>query len=334
MSFLLTCFFTRVIFLSEVIVLLKKVYLANPRGFCAGVKYAISYVEKVHETSPDQVYVRKEIVHNRRVVEDMKKKGVIFIDELSEAPEGTTVIFSAHGVSPAVVEEAKRRKLKIGDATCPLVTRVHRKARGLKETHQIIYIGHEGHDEAIGTMGEAPMFLVETAEDVNNLRTMIDPAKPLTYLMQTTLSVADTKKVVDKIVEVFPFVEHPSKDDICYATTERQESVSFMIDSVDAMLVIGANNSSNSLRLLHLAQKSKPHSFRVSSAEELDIETMIEKPKIQTLGITAGASSPQILVDEITEKLKVHFPEMGIELFPGSREDAMNFKLPKVLIQE
>ncbi|WCL51343.1 4-hydroxy-3-methylbut-2-enyl diphosphate reductase [Leptospira sp. GIMC2001] len=314
--------------------MLKKVYLANPRGFCAGVKYAISYVDKVHEESQQPVYVRKEIVHNRRVVEDMKKRGIQFIEDLSEAPEGSTVIFSAHGVSPAVVEEAKKRNMKVGDATCPLVTRVHRKAKNLKDTHQFIYIGHHGHDEAIGTMGEAPMFLVESPEEVQDLKDKIDPSKPLTYLMQTTLSVSDTKKIVDKIAEVFPFVEHPAKDDICYATTERQEAVTQMIDAVDAMIVIGANNSSNSLRLLQLAQKTKPLSFRISSAEELDIHKMILENNIETIGITAGASSPQILVDEICNKLSAEFTGLDISLFPESREDTMNFKLPKILIQE
>lgn len=314
--------------------MLKKVYLANPRGFCAGVKYAISYVEKVQEITSEPIYVRKEIVHNKRVVEDMKKKGIRFIEELEEAPEGATVIFSAHGVSPAVVEEARRRKMRVGDATCPLVTRVHRKARNLKDTHQFIYIGHKGHDETIGTMGEANMYLVETPEDVVALKDKIDPHKPLTYLMQTTLSVADTKVIVDKISEVFPFVEHPAKDDICYATTERQEAVANMVHAVDAMMVIGAENSSNSLRLLQLAQKTKPNSFRVSSAEELDIKKHILDSNIQILGITAGASSPQVLVDEICDKLKSYFPDLVIELYPGSREDTMNFKLPKNLIVE
>jgi len=312
--------------------LLRLVYLANPRGFCAGVKYAISYVEKVHEESTEPIYVRKEIVHNRRVVEDMKQKGIRFINELDEAPDGATVIFSAHGVSPSVVEEAKRRGMKIGDATCPLVTRVHKKARNLRDTHQFIYIGHRGHEEAIGTMGEAEMHLVETPEDVEALRGKIDPSKPLTYLMQTTLSVDDTKKIVEKISQVFPFVEHPAKDDICYATTERQEAVSLMIYDVDAMLVIGALNSSNSMRLLQLAQKTKPLSFRVSSADELDIEKYILEPGIEVLGITAGASSPQVLVDEICEKLSSRFPGLEIELYPNSREDTMNFKLPKKLV--
>jgi len=250
--------------------MLEKIYLANPRGFCAGVKYAISYVEQVQSNSEEQIYVRKEIVHNRRVVEDMKKRGIKFINELGEAPDGSTVVFSAHGVSPEVVEEAKRRGMKIGDATCPLVTRVHRKARRYKDSHQIIYIGHQGHDEAIGTMGEAQMFLVESPEDVQKLVGRLDLNKPITYLMQTTLSVADTKLVVEKISELFPSVEHPAKDDICYATTERQEAVSSMMDAIDAMMVIGADNSSNSLRLLQLAQKSKPSSFKISSLEELN----------------------------------------------------------------
>lgn len=235
---------------------LETIYLANPRGFCAGVKYAISYVETAFQENPDSpLYVRKEIVHNQRVVEEMKKKGIQFIDELKEVPDGATVVFSAHGVSPEVVKEATQRKMKIGDATCPLVTRVHKKARNIKDSHQIIYIAHRGHDEAIGTMGEADMFLVESPEDVENLKSKITKDKPLTYLMQTTLSVADTKSIVKKIEEVFPYVEHPQKDDICYATTERQEAVQSMLESVDAMLVIGAENSSNSVRLCQLAKK-------------------------------------------------------------------------------
>ncbi|MCX7998144.1 MAG: 4-hydroxy-3-methylbut-2-enyl diphosphate reductase [Leptospiraceae bacterium] len=313
---------------------LEKIYLANPRGFCAGVKYAISYVDSLHELygEKEPIYVRKEIVHNRRVVSDMMERGIRFINELDEAPEGSIVVFSAHGVSPQIVEEARKRGLRIGDATCPLVTRVHRKARKLKDTHQIIYIGHKGHDEAIGTMGEADMFLVETEEDVEKLKDKIDPNKPLTYLMQTTLSVLDTKKIVQKIEAIFPFVEHPDKDDICYATTERQEAVSQMLNSIDAMLVIGASNSSNSLRLLELAQKEKPKSFRVSHAEELDKEYFLQN-EIRILGITAGASSPQVLVDEILEKLKNFFPTIEIQDFPDSREDNMYFKLPKELLK-
>ncbi|PJZ78752.1 4-hydroxy-3-methylbut-2-enyl diphosphate reductase [Leptospira neocaledonica] len=311
--------------------MLEKIYLANPRGFCAGVKYAISYVEQVQSSSEEQIYVRKEIVHNRRVVEDMKKRGIKFINELNEAPDGSTVVFSAHGVSPEVVEEAKRRNMKIGDATCPLVTRVHRKARRYKDSHQIIYIGHQGHDEAIGTTGEAHMFLVESPEDVQNLVGKLDINQPITYLMQTTLSVADTKLVVEKIAELFPSVEHPAKDDICYATTERQEAVSSMMESIDAMMVIGADNSSNSLRLLQLAQKSKPSSFKVSSLEELN-KNYLDSSEIKILGITAGASTPQILVDEIISKLMQFYPEAVLDLFPGSREDSMSFKLPANLL--
>ncbi len=312
--------------------MLKTIYLANPRGFCAGVKYAISYVETVHALEPeDTIYVRKEIVHNRRVVEDMKKKGIQFIDELSEAPDGATVIFSAHGVSPEVVNEAKNRKMKIGDATCPLVTRVHKKAKNIKDSHQIIYIGHRGHDEAVGTMGEATMHLVETEEDIEALKSVLDSTKPITYLMQTTLSVSDTKSLVRKIEEVFPNVEHPQKDDICYATTERQEAVTSMIDAVDAMLVIGSENSSNSVRLLQLAEKTKPASFRISSADEIKPDYFLQN-QIETLGITAGASSPQILVDEIVERIKATFPDAKVSLFPDGREDLMSFRLPKQLL--
>lgn len=314
--------------------MLQKIFLANPRGFCAGVKYAISYVDTVFESNPGEtLYVRKEIVHNQRVVDEMKKRGIRFIEELSEAPEGSTVIFSAHGVSPAVVNDAKKRKLRIGDATCPLVTRVHRKAKNIKDSHQIIYIGHKGHDEAIGTMGEAPMHLVEDENDVLNLKGILDESKPITYLMQTTLSVTDTKNIVRKIEEVFPTVEHPQKDDICYATTERQEAVTFMIESVDAMLVIGSPNSSNSVRLLQLAKKTKPLSFRITSKEEVNSEYIINN-KIKTLGITAGASSPQILVDEIVNELLKNFPSADVSLFPESREDTMSFKLPKGLLTQ
>jgi len=315
--------------------MLKQVYLANPRGFCAGVKYAISYVETVHAIEPEEpIYVRKEIVHNQRVVEEMKKKGIKFIEDLKEAPDGATVIFSAHGVSPEIVKEASDRKMRVGDATCPLVTRVHKKAKNLKNTHQIIYIGHLGHDEAIGTMGEAPMHLVESEEDVEKLIGVIENQKPLTYLMQTTLSVSDTKAIVKKIEEVFPHVEHPQKDDICYATTERQEAVSNMLEHVDAILVIGASNSSNSVRLLQLAQKEKLMSFRISSAPELHQlgKIYFEKNQISTLGITAGASSPQVLVDEIIEVLQSFYPEVKVGLFPNSREDLMSFKLPKELL--
>ncbi len=312
---------------------LTKIYLANPRGFCAGVKYAISYVETLKDRFPDQdIYVRKEIVHNRRVVSDMQKGGIRFINELEEAPNGSIVVFSAHGVSPEVVEFAKEHNMKIGDATCPLVTRVHRKARSFKNTHQIIYIGHKGHDEAIGTMGEAKMYLVESEEDVEKLKDLLDPNHPITYLMQTTLSVNDTRRVVEKISEVFPNVEHPEKDDICYATTERQEAVSQMLSSIDAMLVIGSENSSNSMRLLELAQKTKPLSFRVANSEEVQ-KDFIDKHKISILGITAGASTPQVLVDEIIQKLIELYPSISVSHFPDSREDLMKFKLPRELLK-
>lgn len=312
---------------------LKKIYLANPRGFCAGVKYAISYVDTIQEKfDKETIYVRKEIVHNRRVVEDMEKRGIRFINDLEEAPDGSIVIFSAHGVSPDVYQKARAMNIRVGDATCPLVNRVHRKAQKIKDSHQIIYIGHKGHDEAVGTMGEAPMWLVENVEDVIALKDRIDINKPITYLMQTTLSVSDTRTIVAKIEEIFPNVEHPQKNDICYATTERQEAVKSMLDSIDAMLVIGAPNSSNSLRLVQLAQKKRPKSFRVSSVSEIKKEK-IEQLEITTLGISAGASSPQVLIDEIIERLCHFYPEIKVELFPGSREDMMSFKLPGKLLK-
>lgn len=312
---------------------LEKIYLANPRGFCAGVKYAISYVETLKESHKnDNIYVRKEIVHNRRVVSDMESKGIKFINELGEAPDGSIVVFSAHGVSPDVVNFAKDHNMRIGDATCPLVTRVHKKAKAYKNNYQIIYIGHRGHDEAIGTMGEAEMHLVESEDDVIRLKNILDEKKPITYLMQTTLSINDTKKIVEKISEIFPNVEHPEKDDICYATTERQEAVSLMLNEISAMLVIGSENSSNSMRLLELAQKTKEFSFRVANADELQ-KSYIDTHNIKILGITAGASTPQILVDEIINKLKTFYPGVIVEDYPNSREDMMKFKLPRELLK-
>ena len=312
--------------------MIEKIYLANPRGFCAGVRYAISYLEELNATTTEQVYVRKEIVHNQRVVSEMKKKGIQFVDELDEVPDGSIVVFSAHGVSPEVVNYAKEHNMKIADATCPLVTRVHKKAQKIKNDYEIIYIGHQGHDEAIGTTGEAKMYLVENEKDVEDLHEKIDKNKPITYLMQTTLSVKDTRKIVQKIGEIFPNVEHPKKDDICYATTERQEAVSSMMPYVDAMLVVGAINSSNSLRLLELAKETKKKSFRIFDAEELQ-KDYFENYQIKTLGITAGASSPQISIDEILEKLKTFYPKVQIQLFPESKEDTMKFKIPKKFLQ-
>lgn len=312
---------------------LELIYLANPRGFCAGVKYAISYVETVQDNfSAQNIFVRKEIVHNRRVVEDMQKKGIHFVNELDEVPDQSLVIFSAHGVSPQVIDTARSKNLKIADATCPLVTRVHRKAKKFKDTHQIIYIGHKGHDEAIGTMGEAEMYLVESIEDVYALKNKIQKDRPLTYLMQTTLSVRDTKKIVEAIAEAFPDVEHPEKDDICYATTERQIAVEKMTLDVDAMMVIGSQNSSNSMRLYQLAHKIKSKSFIISSANEINRDFIVQK-QIQSLGITAGASTPQILVEEIISKLKEFFPQAVVMDYPNSVEDKMNFKLPKDLLK-
>ena len=312
--------------------MIKKVYLANPSGFCAGVKYAISYLEKVHESQPGPVYVRKEIVHNQRVVNDLKKKGIKFVNELSEVPDNSTVVFSAHGVSPKVTEQAQQRGMKIGDATCPLVTRVHKKAKRISDDHQIIYIGHKGHDEAEGTMGEADMFLVENEQDVEKLREIINPDKPLTYLMQTTLSLIDTKNIIDRITEIFPNVEHPDKNDICYATTQRQQAVGEMLDHIDAMIVIGSSNSSNTLRLLELAGTKRPKSFRISSADDLDLSTL-DALGLETIGITAGASSPRVLIDETLARLRSFYPGIEVLPYPGSEEDTMSFKTPKNLIK-
>ncbi|MBE1576077.1 4-hydroxy-3-methylbut-2-enyl diphosphate reductase [Amycolatopsis roodepoortensis] len=276
----------------------KRVLLAKPRGYCAGVDRAVIAVEKALELYGAPVYVRKEIVHNRHVVDTLRERGVIFVDETSEVPEGALVVFSAHGVSPAVHAEAAERNLRTIDATCPLVTKVHKEVnRFAKDDYDILLIGHEGHEEVEGTAGEAPdkVQLVDTAEDVDKVE-IRDPSKVI-WLSQTTLSVDETMERVDQLRDKFPGLADPPSDDICYATTNRQVAVKAMAAECDLVLVVGSQNSSNSKRLVEVALKAGARaSHLVDFAHEVD-EAWLEG--VETVGVTSGASVPEVLVMDL-----------------------------------
>ena len=277
------------------------VLLANPRGFCAGVERAIEIVERALELHGAPIYVRHEIVHNTYVVEDLRRKGAVFVEELDEVPSGATVIFSAHGVAKAVRAEAEERGLKIFDATCPLVTKVHVEvAKMLKDGYEIVMIGHRGHPEAEGTMGQAGagMHLVESVDDVAQL-TVPDPAK-LAYVTQTTLSVDDAARIVEALRARFPAIRGPKRDDICYATQNRQDAVKFMAPQCDLVIVVGSPNSSNSNRLREVAQHMGVQAYMVDSASDLKAEWIAGRRRV---GVTAGASAPEVLVNEVLERL-------------------------------
>ncbi|WP_020670453.1 4-hydroxy-3-methylbut-2-enyl diphosphate reductase [Amycolatopsis nigrescens] len=280
----------------------KRVLLAKPRGYCAGVDRAVVAVEKALELHGPPVYVRKEIVHNRHVVDTLRERGVIFVEETSEVPEGALVVFSAHGVSPAVHAEAAERNLRTIDATCPLVTKVHKEVnRFAKDEYDILLIGHEGHEEVEGTAGEAPdsVQLVDTAADVDKVAVR-DPSKVI-WLSQTTLSVDETMERVDQLRERFPEIADPPSDDICYATTNRQVAVKAMAGECDLVLVVGSMNSSNSKRLVEVALKAGARaSYLVDFASEVD-EAWLEG--VETVGVTSGASVPDLLVMELLDWL-------------------------------
>lgn len=281
---------------------LKRVVLAAPRGFCAGVVRAIEIVNTVLQLLPPPIYVRKEIVHNRFVVEHLKQRGVIFVNELDEVPDGATVIFSAHGVSPAVREMARKKNLRVIDATCPLVTKVHLEAiRFAQEGYSIILIGHEGHEEVEGTMGEAPhcTYLVQSVEDVERLQ-VPDPEK-VAYLTQTTLSVDDTAEIVAALKRKFPKIVGPRTDDICYATQNRQNAVKTLAKQVDVILVIGSQNSSNSQRLKEVAISNGCPAYLIDGAEHIRTEWLIDA---ESVGVTSGASAPEILVKQVIQRLQ------------------------------
>jgi 4-hydroxy-3-methylbut-2-enyl diphosphate reductase len=305
------------------------VYLAAPRGFCAGVDRAIKIVEMAIEKWGAPVYVRHEIVHNKFVVDDLRDKGAVFVEELDECPEDRPVIFSAHGVPKAVPAEAARRQMLYVDATCPLVSKVHiEAARHHENGLQMIMIGHEGHPETVGTMGQLPegeVLLVETVEDVAEV-TVRDPAR-LAFVTQTTLSVDDTAAIVAALKARFPSIEGPHKEDICYATTNRQEAVKAMAPKADAMLVVGAPNSSNSRRLVEVgARAGCAYAQLVQRAADIDWRAL---EGISSIGITAGASAPEVLVNEVIDAFRARF-DVTVEPVVTAEEN-VEFKVPRVL---
>jgi 4-hydroxy-3-methylbut-2-enyl diphosphate reductase len=305
----------------------NEILLAQPRGFCAGVDRAIEIVERALQQFGAPIYVRHEIVHNAYVVSDLRTKGAIFIEDLEDVPAGNTLVFSAHGVSKAVREEAESRGLKVFDATCPLVTKVHVEvAKMRKQGAEIIMIGHAGHPEVEGTMGQAEegMHLVETVEDV----AVLQVANPelLAYVSQTTLSVDDTLEIIAALKARFPAIIEPKKGDICYATTNRQEAVKFMAPQVEVVVVVGSPNSSNSNRLREVADKMGTPAFMVDNAEGIDPAWIAGKKRI---GVTAGASAPEVLVQAVIDRLK----ELGaasVRTLEGV-EEHVTFPLPKGL---
>ena len=311
----------------------REILLANPRGFCAGVDRAIEIVERALALFEHPVYVRHEVVHNRYVVQCLNKKGAVFVDELDEVPDGATVIFSAHGVPKSVYEEAQRRKLRVFDATCPLVTKVHLEvARYSKAGQECILIGHAGHPEVEGTMGQfdtrhgGRIHLVENIEDVQQLQ-IRDPDK-LAYVTQTTLSMDDTAEIVAALRVRFPRIQGPKKNDICYATQNRQDAVKQLAARSDLVLIVGSPNSSNSNRLREVAERLGVPARLIDNADEIEHEWLEGKSKI---GLSAGASAPEILVDRVLQRLR----EWGVEkvIQDKGRQENVVFSLPAELKQ-
>lgn len=310
-----------------------QISLANPRGFCAGVDRAIAIVERALEHFGSPVYVRHEVVHNRTVVEELKNKGAVFVDELDDVPDGSIVIFSAHGVSQAVRRDAESRGLRVFDATCPLVTKVHMEvARYQKEGRECVLIGHAGHPEVEGTLGqyEAPgtsggaMYLVESPQDVQGLNVK-DPER-LAYVTQTTLSLDDTADVIEALRARFPSIVGPRKSDICYATQNRQDAVKLLAPECDVFIVVGSPNSSNSNRLCEVASKLGTRAYLVDNANDLNLDWV---EGARQVGVTAGASAPEVLVQEVLRRLK-EWNATVIEEAGGQLEDVV-FSLPKGL---
>ncbi len=284
----------------------KKIYLANPRGFCAGVDRAIGIVERALEQFGAPIYVRHEVVHNKFVVDGLRERGAVFVQELDEVPDDNIVIFSAHGVSKAVQEEAQRRGLKVFDATCPLVTKVHMEVtRDAKNARDTILIGHAGHPEVEGTMGQfdeslgGKIYLVEDLEDAEKI--VINNPDNISYVTQTTLSIDDTKEIIDKLRDRFPVIAAPKKDDICYATQNRQDAVRNLSEKCSLIFVVGSKNSSNSNRLRELAEKEGAVAYLIDRAADIDLSILEGH---ENIGVTAGASAPEILVKEVIELLE------------------------------
>ncbi len=306
-----------------------KVLLAQPRGFCAGVVRAIEIVERALEIHGPPVYVRHEIVHNRRVVETLRAKGAVFVEEVSDVPDGAVTIFSAHGISEAVENEAKLKELPVIDATCPLVSKVHKEGRNhALNGRDIVLIGHAGHPEVEGTIGRIPggAHLVTNVEDVGRLE--VKNPEMISYVTQTTLSLDDTRDIISALRNKFPSIIGPDVRDICYATQNRQQAVREITSDVDLMLVVGAQNSSNSNRLKEIGADTGVPSYLIDDAPCLDLDWL---DGVSTIGITAGASAPEELVDELLEKLK-QFGEISLEMVSGVEEN-IQFKLPPELIE-
>ncbi|MBE2897599.1 4-hydroxy-3-methylbut-2-enyl diphosphate reductase [Pasteurellaceae bacterium TAE3-ERU1] len=307
-----------------------KILLANPRGFCAGVDRAISIVELALEIHKPPIYVRHEVVHNRFVVEGLKQRGAVFVEELDEVPDGAIVIFSAHGVSQQVRQEAKQRDLKVFDATCPLVTKVHMQvARASRKGTKAILIGHQGHPEVEGTMGqydnpEGGIYLVESIDDVANLPVSDDDN--LTFMTQTTLSINDTSGIIDELKQQFPSIQGPRKNDICYATTNRQNAVAELAKQSDLVIVVGSKNSSNSNRLAELASRMGVPSKLIDDAADIDPAWL---EGVDTIGITAGASAPEVLVQSVVSRLQA-LGASEVENLEGCEENTV-FEVPKEL---
>ncbi|MDJ0834567.1 MAG: 4-hydroxy-3-methylbut-2-enyl diphosphate reductase [Gammaproteobacteria bacterium] len=306
------------------------VVLANPRGFCAGVDRAIDIVERALELFGAPIYVRHEVVHNRYVVDDLRAKGAIFVDELDQVPDDQHVIFSAHGVSRAVQDEAKRRGLKVFDATCPLVTKVHMEVtRYSNQGIETILIGHKGHPEVEGTMGQydfnqgGDIYLVESVEDVKQLQ--VRNPEQIRFVTQTTLSMDDTARVIDALHQTFPAIQGPRKDDICYATQNRQDAVKKLTEQCDLILVVGSQNSSNSNRLREIAQNQQIDGYLIDSADDIEPAWLEGKSRI---GVTAGASAPELLVQQVVDYLQASGANKVESL--GFTED-VTFHLPKDL---
>jgi 4-hydroxy-3-methylbut-2-enyl diphosphate reductase len=307
------------------------IYLANPRGFCAGVDRAIEIVERALQIFGAPVYVRHEVVHNRFVVDDLASKGAVFVEELDEIPDGATVIFSAHGVSQQVRQQAQHRQLKVFDATCPLVTKVHLEvARHAQSAEEVILIGHAGHPEVEGTLGQydklpgGSIYLVETIADIDELE--VSNPQSLAYVTQTTLSVDDTKMIIDSLREKFPAIKGPRKDDICYATQNRQDAVRELAQHVDVFLVLGSTNSSNSNRLRELAEKQGVPAYLIDGAEDIESGWL---ESAGAVGVTAGASAPEILVQQVIDKLEKLYGASVIQ--NGGQTENVSFQLPKEL---
>lgn len=305
-----------------------KVLLANPRGFCAGVDRAIEIVERALVRHGAPVYVRNEVVHNKFVVDNLKTKGAVFVKDIAQVPQGEVVIFSAHGVSQTVRQQAKDIQATIYDATCPLVTKVHKEvARKQKQNHKVVLIGHAGHPEVEGTLGQSnageQVELIERIEDVNDLNV---ENEHLSYTTQTTLSVDDTQQIVDALKAKYPTIKAPKKDDICYATQNRQDAVKTLMKEADVLLVLGSSNSSNSNRLREIAQKMGKNAYLIDNAGEIDSTWLAQS---NTVGVTAGASAPEVLVQEVVNYLYDYGATDLIEV--SGAQESVHFPVPEEL---